>query len=142
MGKMKINEGFSVEITSSYDRFWRYNMAVTCGCFDDEGKGDDNPRRDFIAAEDVVAPTGSNLQRCPDGYPSQRALSFETVACDYLLMYLYVIPHSLPSERDVEECEPFRLRIVVRRGNAVIVDETRSVNCWSGASVEMRIPKR
>lgn len=139
---MEIKDGFSVEIASSYDQLWRYNLALTCGCFDDIGKGSDNPRKDFIAAEDFIAPVGANLTRCPDDYPADRTLRFTTVSCDYLLMYLYVIPHTLPQERDISDCEPFPLRITVKRGNAIIHEHLYEINCWSGASIELRLPAK
>lgn len=139
---MKIDEGFSVEISSGYDRLWKYNLAVTCGCFGSSGEGgSEDERLDFVAAEAFVAPVGSNLKSCPADYPADRAIRFTTVPCDYLKMYVYVIPHTLPEERDVADCKPFGLRVRVLRGKAVIHDEEHSVNCWSGASIELRLPK-
>ena len=137
---MMSKESFYVEITSNYDRFWRYNLAVTCGCFDDLGKGEDNPRKDFVAAEDTIAPAGSNLTAPPQGYPAHRKLSFTTVGCDYLLMYLYVIPHTLPEDRELENCDPFGLQVKVTRGDSIVLDREFHVNCWSGASIELRLP--
>lgn len=137
---MEIKDGFSVEISSDYDQLWRYNIAVTCGCFDDHGKGGDNPRTDFVSAEDFIAPVGSNLQCRPDNYSPDRTIRFTTIACDYLLMYVYVIPHTLPAEQRIADCEPFTLRITARRGNAIIYDKLHSANCWSGASIELRLP--
>ncbi|MCH5330642.1 MAG: hypothetical protein J1E04_06700 [Alistipes sp.] len=138
---MNDKQPFSVEISSGYNRLWRYNMAVTCGCFDDLGRGEDNPRTDFIAAEDTVAPVGANMNRCPDDYDSRRGISFVTSPCDYLLMYVYVVPHSLPSDTGMDRCKPFPLRIRVTQGDQVIHDEEHSVNGWSGASIELRLPK-
>ena len=138
---MKISEGFSVEITSDYKELWRYNLAVTCGCFDDEGKGEDNPRRDFIAAEDTIAPTGSNLKACPTDYPSQRGISFTTTPCDYLMLYVYVIPHSLPQDRIIEHTKPFKMRIRITRGKAVVCDTDYNVNSWAGESIELKVQK-
>ena len=31
---MAATEGFSIEISSRYDGWWRYNAALMCGCFD------------------------------------------------------------------------------------------------------------
>ena len=138
---METNDGFSVEITSSYAGLWRYNLAVTCGCFDDTGNGVDNPRRDFVAAEDFVAQTGANLQQPPEGYSADRTIRFSTIACDYLLMYVYVIPHTLPVERNIADCKPFGLHICVRRGSTVVYERLHSVNCWSGTSIELRVPE-
>lgn len=136
-----IDEGFTVEIGCDYADFWKYNVAVTCGCFEGGGDPDRDTRTDFVAAEDTVAPAGSNLAARPDNCPEHRGVSFTTVPCDYLLMYVYIIPHTLPAVRNIDDCRPFGLDIRVRRGNATIYDRRHSINCWAGASIELRIPE-
>ncbi len=44
---MAATEGFSIEISSRYDGWWRYNAALMCGCFDagDERIGFASPNR-------------------------------------------------------------------------------------------------
>ena len=137
---MEFKEGFSVEITGSDSELWRYNIAVICGCFASSGSGEDE-RRDFISAEDTVAPVGSNLAQRPAGIPDTRRISFTTVPCEYLQMYVYVIPHTLPAGRDIADFPPLALQIKVSCGNAVIHSEEYHANAWSGASIELRIPK-
>lgn len=34
---MKKDEGFSVEVESRYEGWWRYNVTILCGCFDADG---------------------------------------------------------------------------------------------------------
>ena len=34
---MKKDEGFSVEVESCYEGWWRYNVTILCGCFDADG---------------------------------------------------------------------------------------------------------
>lgn len=131
MGK---NEGFSVEISSDFEQFWCYNVAVTCGCFDEFDE-----RVGFASADDSVAPVGSNLDRCPAGYPSKRVVRFDTVACDHLLMYLYVIPHTIPLGRAIDEYKPFSLKVRISRGGRVVATHNFAVNRWSGASIELRV---
>ena len=130
------NDVFKIEISSAYERLWCYNMAVTCGCFDEH----DN-RTDFVAAEDFVAHVGSNLGAKPDGYDLPRVLAFEAAACDHLLMYIYLVPHTLPSGRDIADTEPFDLRVRIARGGGMLVDRIFKINCWSGASIELRVPR-
>lgn len=155
---MNTNEGFSVEIGCSYGQFWRYNLAVTCGCFERSrndnaqlGTTDDNDaitigsrrytRKDFISAEDFIAPVGTNFERCPGDCPQERGIKFSTVPCDCLKMYVYVIPHSLPVDRHISDYPAFDLRIRVTRGTDNIYDKLHSVNAWSGASIELLLPK-
>lgn len=148
---INIDEGFSVEIESRCDHFWRYNLAVTCGCFERGAGGEDGSelhigsevyrRKDFVAAEDFVAPVGANMECCPEDCPSSRGVKFETVPCDCLKMYVYVIPHSLPVDCRISDFPPFDLHIRVMRGRATIHDELHKVNAWSGASIELLVPK-
>ncbi len=130
MGK---NEGFKVEISSGYDGFWRYNIMVTCGCFDEN----DN-RVGFASAEDIVAPIGANLESAPKEYPSKRVVQFDTVPCDHLLLYMYVIPHTIPLGRDVDEHKPYLLNVRITKGGRLVSNREFPVNVWSGASLEIR----
>ena len=57
---MAATEGFSIEISSRYDGWWRYNAALMCGCFD---AGDE--RIGFASAESHVADVGANLTAKP-----------------------------------------------------------------------------
>lgn len=158
---MNINEGFSVEISCGYEQFWRYNLAVTCGCFDrNRGDANDNSeiegtgengaistggdrftRKDFISAEDFIAPAGTNMESRPDNCPKERGIRFSTIGCDCLKMYVYVIPHSLPVDRHIADYPSFDLRIRVTRGKETVCDDLHTVNAWSGASIELLLPK-
>ena len=43
---MATKEGFTIEISSRYEGWWRYNVALMCGCFDTAGN-----RTGFASAE-------------------------------------------------------------------------------------------
>ena len=81
---MAATEGFSIEISSRYDGWWRYNAALMCGCFD---AGDE--RIGFASAESHVADVGANLTAKPADMAGDRSLRLETTACDHLLLYIY-----------------------------------------------------
>ena len=129
-------EGFKVEISSDFDEFWCYNILVTCGCFDVEGR-----QVGFASADDTIAPVGSNLDRKPSDYPSKRVVKFETSECDHLHMYIYVIPHTIPLNRDVDESTPYMLNVKISRAGEVVLKRKFSVNRWSGASLEVNTGK-
>ena len=131
MGK---NEGFKVEITSDFADFSRYNVAVTCGCFDEKGE-----RIAFVSAEDTIAPVGSERVAAPKGRSSKRLISFETDECHHLQMYIYLIPYTTPSGRDIGDYKPFSLDVRVMRGGRVVLKQQYSVNQWSGASIELKV---
>lgn len=147
---MSVNDGYRIEISSDCALFWRYNLAVTCGCFDrsDNGAASDLTldnrhylRKDFVAAEDTIAPIGANLQFPPEEYPSERRLNVEAAACDLLRLCIYVIPHSMPSERSIDECRPFDLRVKALFGGSTVCEKVFKVNAWSGASIELFVPR-
>ena len=61
---MATKEGFTIEISSRYEGWWRYNVALMCGCFDTAGN-----RTGFASAEAHVADVGSNLREKPAVIP-------------------------------------------------------------------------
>ena len=131
MGK---NEGFRVEITSDYDEFWRYNIMLTCGCFDES----DN-RIGFVSAEDIVAPVGSKLKCKPKDYPQKRVAGFGTMPCDHLFMYLYVIPHTAPVGRVMDDHESYTLNVRIAYNGRLVKHIQHSANMWSGATLEVKV---
>ena len=98
---MAATEGFSIEISSRYDGWWRYNAALMCGCFD---AGDE--RIGFASAESHVADVGANLTAKPADMAGDRSLRLETTACDHLLLYIYIVPHTLPAGNDIADTQP------------------------------------
>lgn len=86
---MATKEGFTIEISSRYEGWWRYNVALMCGCFDTAGN-----RTGFASTEAHVADVGSNLREKPAGNPGGGRASLETGPCDHLLLYIYIVPHT------------------------------------------------
>lgn len=130
------NKTYGVEIESGFAGFWRYNIAVTCGLFDETDR-----QIGFVPAESTVAPVGSNLDRCPSDMPAHRRLSFTAADCDHLLMYIYIIPHTLPTAKHTGECKPFDLSVKVAYAGRVVLHEKRKINQWSGASMEIAVSR-
>ncbi len=128
------NKGFKIEVSSRYDGFWRYNMALTCGCFDAEEN-----RTGFVSAASHVADVGSGLTQPPADLPAPRKLTLVTEPCDHLSGYLYVIPHTLPVDNDIDATRPFDIELRISYAGQRLRTEKRRINQWSGASVELRI---
>ena len=127
-------KGFTIEVTSRYDGWWRYNAALMCGSFDDADQ-----RIGFASAESAVAPAGANLTERPADVPADRSAVLETMACDHLLLYLYIIPHTLPAGNDIDATRPFEIELRISYAGRLLRTEKRTINQWSGASVEMRV---
>ena len=131
-----MDKKFTISLQSRYAELWRYNIVVMCGCFDKVGE-----RTDFLSKENFVAAVGSNLTAAPNGIESHNRLMLKTSPCDSIVAYIYLIPHSLPTTRDVEEYAPFDLRIKVSADDSVIYDTDHKINQWSGCSIELKLPQ-
>lgn len=132
---MANEKGFKIAAASSYSEFWRYNVALMCGCFD----GNDQ-RTGFASVEDTVACVGANLTAPPEKYPVQRTTVLETPPCDRIVLYVYIVPHTLPVGSDISETKPFPLQIRIILPDGSTTQAQYQINQWSGASIELRIP--
>ena len=132
---MEIAKGFKIAVASSYPEYWRYNVALMCGCFDGEDR-----RTGFASAESTVAPVGANLPAPPEGYASPRTTVLETPPCDHIVLCLYIIPHTLPAGRDISETKPFPLQLRIELPDGSETRTRYAINQWSGTSIELRIP--
>ena len=84
-------KGFTVKVTSDYAGWWRYNVALMAGCFDAEDR-----QTEFVTAGSHAADVGAELKEPPAGIAPGRKITLTTAPCDHLLLYLYIIPHTLP----------------------------------------------
>ncbi|WP_295939526.1 hypothetical protein [uncultured Alistipes sp.] len=131
---MTTTEGFSIEISSQYEDWWRYNVAVMCGCFD----ADDN-RIGFASTESHIADVGSNLKEKPEGTPDPRNIRLDTIACDHLMLYIYIVPHTLPGHKEIGDAKPFETRLCILHKGRELRSQTFNINQWSGTSIELKV---
>ena len=110
-------KGFTIEVTSRYDGWWRYNAALMCGCFDAAEQ-----RIGFASAESTVA-----------------AVVLESTPCVPPAPYLYLIPHTLPAGNDIDTTRPFEIELRISYAGRLLRTERRAINQWSGASIELRV---
>ncbi|WP_290540011.1 hypothetical protein [Alistipes sp.] len=127
-------KGFAIEISSRYEGWWRYNVALMCGCFDSTGR-----RIGFSSSASTVADVGSNLRERPANIAANRTATLQTMPCDHLVLYLYIIPHTLPAGNDIDAAKPFGIEVRISCAGHRLRTEKREINQWSGASIEMRI---
>lgn len=131
---MPTEKGFTVEIASRFEGWWRYNASLMCGCFDAAGN-----RTGFAAAESHVADVGSAPAACPPEIAPDRSLTLETGPCDHLLLYIYIVPHTLPNVTAIEDAKPFDLELRIAWGGRRFRSERLQINQWGGRSLELRI---
>ena len=130
-------KGFTIEVTSRYEGWWRYNVALMCGCFDDAGR-----RIGFVSSASTVADAGSNLPERPAGVAADRTATLQTMPCDHLVLYLYIIPHTLPAGNEIDANKPFGIEVRISYAGRRLRTEKRAINQWSGASAEMRVDSK
>lgn len=132
MGKDKI---FKIKVSSQFDDWWRYNVVLMCGCFNENGE-----RIDFVTIESHIASVGANLERRPEGIDSNRNIELSTTECDSGVLYVYIIPHTLPMQRNVADSKPFGVELQVVCGGTK-TSEKYAINQWSGASIILELKR-
>jgi hypothetical protein len=125
---------FNIQIRSTYAEIWRYNIAISCGCTDSAGNV-----VEVVGEQDNVAPVGSNLKVAPDGFTLPREVRLSTPETEGIVAYIYLVPHTLPAQRDIAESEPFKLSVKVSAGRDTIYNVVHKVNQWSGATIELKL---
>lgn len=126
--------GFTITLSSRYEGWWRYNAALMCGAFDAAGE-----RIGFASARSDVAEVGANLALKPDGVEEGRLVELTAPACDHLMLYVYIVPHTLPAGNDIDAERPFEAELSVSFGGKHLCSEKLPVNRWAGISLERRI---
>ena len=125
---------FNIQIRSTYAEIWRYNIAISCGCTDSAGNV-----IEVVGEQDNIAPVGSNLKVAPDGFTLPREVRLSTHETEGIVAYIYLVPHTLPAQRDIAESEPFKLSVKVSAGRDTIYNVVHKVNQWSGTSIELKL---
>ncbi len=125
-----------MEVESRYEGWWRYNVTILCGCFDAAGE-----RIGFASAESIVAPVGSDLSAPPEGAApaAERRIGIRSVACHHIVMYVYIVPHTLPETREIGDVAPFDVRLRIGYAGVSLGDMRYRINQWSGASLEIKL---
>lgn len=125
-----------MELTCTFEAWWRYNIALMGCCFDTA-----EVRTDFISVTDTIAAVGTNLSACPPDYPTTRKTVLVSAPCDHLTLYVYIIPHTLPANRAVDAGQPFEVNLRIFYGEQLLRTEIIPVNQWSGTSAELHLSK-
>ena len=131
---MTDNKGYTIAVSSRFEGWWRYNAALMCGCFDAEER-----RIDFASSESHVADVGTSSRIRPAGIPADRAVTLVARPCDHLILYVYIVPHTLPENNYIDASRPFDVDLQISFAGKKLRTERLRINQWSGASIEMRV---
>ena len=130
MGKKK---RYNIHLRSTYPELWRYNIYMLCGESDAEGES-----LQVVPVESKVASVGDNLSEAPKGFDGPRELKATLDAEQTVEVYVYVVPHSLPTNCEVEQVQPFKMRLKVTADGEEIYNTVHRINQWAGDSIELK----
>lgn len=125
--------GFTIEITSRYEMWWRYNVVCTIGCFDAADR-----RTGFASESSQIAEVGAQLPKCPKEVDPRRKIRVTTADCTSIHGYIYIIPHTLPESQIIEQSQPFEVEIRISYNQKKLRNEKYKINQWGGGSLEVR----
>ena len=130
---MKQSGVYRVELKCEDREWWRYNVVITAAGFDAKGE-----REGFYSLREHRADVGGSNGVCSRLATAKR-LSLECGESHRLDLYLYIIPHTLPESRDIEDAKPFDVALKISLGDSQIVDKKLRVNPWGGTSQHILI---
>ena len=122
---------YNITLDCSFAEFWRYNLIVH-GEVSALGKS-----QNIVKHVDEVAPVGTNLPAMPATYHRPTTISIEAGAGDSLRLYIYLLPHTLPSVERIPDAEPFELVVTITQGERLCYKHRYMINQWSGDNIEI-----
>ena len=106
---------------------------MLCGESDAEGES-----LQVVPVESKVASVGDNLSEAPKAFDGPRELKATLDAEQTVEVYVYIVPHSLPTNCDVEQVQPFKMRLKVTADGEEIYNTVHRINQWAGDSIELK----
>jgi hypothetical protein len=128
---------FKISVRSNFAELWRYNIVVTCGAFDAAGE-----QIEVTTSESSVASIIDGAGGAADVADVSRDVKLTTSPCESIKAYVYLMPHKLPSAKSPDDTPTFGVRVKVKADDEQIYNVVHSVNQWSGATIELKLPKK
>ena len=128
---------FKISVRSNFAELWRYNIVVTCGAFDAAGE-----QIEVTTSESSVASIEDAAGGAADVAEVSRDVKLTTSPCESIKAYVYLMPHKLPSAKSPDDTPTFGVRVKVKADDEQIYNVVHSVNQWSGATIELKLPKK
>ena len=124
---------FQISVRSNFVELWRYNIVVTCGAFDTAGEQIEVTTKESSVASIVEGGGVAEVSR---------DVKLTTGLCESIKAYVYLMPHKLPSAKSPDDTPAFGVRVKVKADDEQIYNVVHSVNQWSGATIELKLPKK
>ena len=128
---------FKISVRSNFAELWRYNIVVTCGAFDAAGE-----QIEVTTSESSVASIVDGAGGAADVADVSREVKLTTLPCESIKAYVYLMPHKLPSAKSPDDTPACGVRVKVKADDEQIYNVVHSVNQWSGATIELKLPKK
>ena len=128
---------FKISVRSNFAELWRYNIVVTCGAFDAAGE-----QIEVTTSESSVASIVDGAGSAADVADVSRDVKLTTLPCESIKAYVYLMPHKLPSAKSPDDTPTFGVRVKVKADDEQIYNVVHSANQWSGATIELKLPKK
>ena len=127
---------FQISVRSNFAELWRYNIVVMCGAYNAAGE-----QLAVTTSESTVATVGEELTAATIPDTAARVVKLQTAPCDNIKTYIYLMPHKLPSAGSPDDTPTFGIRVKVKADGEELYNVIHQVNQWSGATIELRLPK-
>ncbi len=125
---------YKLEVETHFEDSWRFNLVLMCGGYTPSAE-----QLYVVSVEDVVAEIEEFQTSKPEGYKLPRKLSLKAKKADNIRALVYIIPHTPPATRDIEEFAPFEMSIKISRDGEEIYSQIHDINQWSGGSIEVKL---
>ncbi len=125
---------YKIDVESSFESIWRYNIFLMCGGDDSQGE-----KLYVVSSQDVVADEGHEVVEPPLGCQLPRKLSLESEDAESIRVILYIVPHTLPTVRDISQTPPFEMSVTIKHCGEQIYHRVHLVDQWSGDSIEINL---
>lgn len=133
-----MEQGYKIEVSSHYNDWWRYNIAIMCEERDVKGnKLDIKGIMDQVA--EVAADDAHELKERPRNVEPHRKVILECQPCHSARVYINIIPHSLPLDRIIDHKTKFSARVKITKGDKTVLNNEFDVNVWGGTTVDIVI---
>lgn len=131
---MATNRVYQIELGCTHKAWWRYNVQLQCGAYNEAGD-----QIGFSAESRIVAEVGANLKEAPEGFDGKKKIALTSSPCHRARVLIYILPHSLPVENRLDEVPPFEVKLRIRIDGKELRTEKHMVNPWSGTSIELTL---
>ncbi len=131
---MRSEKSYHVELHCDFAERWRYNIELQAASYDAKGN-----QCGYRACSSHIAEATAGLKQPPEGVEIPSCLTLATPTGASVELLIYVIPHALPEDPQIEHSPAIECRLVIYEADREVRRETIRINPWGGASERIKI---